>query len=96
MSPVYKSNQLITCSVLMPEQSEEFVCSFVYASNAMEERKSLWEDLKNHYEAPMFKNKRWIIKGDYNEILEGGEHSEFDISLRILVGMKDFQEVTRH
>lgn len=68
LTPVYKSNQLITCSVLLPGESEEFMCSFVYAMNTVEERRGLWEDIKCHYEAPMFKNKRWVITGDFNEI----------------------------
>ena len=75
LTPVYKSNQLITVSVLLPGESEEFFCSFIYALNTMEERRSLWEDIVNHHEAAMFKNKRWVLIGDYNEILEGREHS---------------------
>lgn len=71
MSPIYKSNQMITCSVLLPGESKEFFCSFVYALNTVEERKSLWEDIKNHHESAMFRNKRWMLMGDYNEILDG-------------------------
>lgn len=74
MTPVYKSAQLITCSVLLQGQTKEFFCSFVYAFNTVEERRSLWEDLQSHHETPLFRNKRWIIMGDYNEILEGEEH----------------------
>ncbi|XP_056842877.1 uncharacterized protein LOC130495492 [Raphanus sativus] len=93
MTPVYKSDQLITVSVLLPGESEEFFCSFVYALNTVEERRILWEDIKNHYEAPMFRSKRWMIMGDYNEILEGNEHSGFENLSRNPVGMREFQEV---
>lgn len=93
VTPVYKSNQIITCSVLFPGESEEFMCSFVYALNTVEERRSLWDDIKDHYEAPLFKNKRWVLMGDYNEILEGREHSEFENSSRLHSGMREFQEV---
>ena len=87
LTPVYKSDQLITCSVLLSGESEEFLCSFVYALNTMEERRRLWEEIKNRYEAPMFKKKRWVIMGDYNEILEDSEHSEFGNLTRQPVGI---------
>lgn len=93
MTPVYKSAQLITCSVLLPGQKEEFFCSFIYAYNTMEERKDLWEVVRSHFEAPMLKNNRWMLMGDYNEILDGEEHSEFNDSPRISSGVGDFQEI---
>lgn len=49
LSPIYKSGQLITCSVKLEDQAEEFFCSFVYASDLVEERKVLWQELKDHY-----------------------------------------------
>ena len=96
MTPVYKSAQLITCSVLLSGKEEEFFCSFVYALNTMEERKALWEELKDHYDAPMFQKKKWMLIGDYNEILEGEEHSGFDDSPRLPQGMRDFQDLARY
>lgn len=33
---------------------------------------------------------------DYNEILDGGEHSEFEVSPRIPLGMQEFQEIMRN
>ncbi|KAF8115392.1 hypothetical protein N665_0027s0008 [Sinapis alba] len=44
----------------------------------------------------MFKNKRWMLIGDYNEILEGEEHSGFEDSPRIPQDMRDFQDDTRY
>lgn len=41
MTPIYKTDQMITCSVGIQGQ-EEFFCSFIYASNDMEERNVLW------------------------------------------------------
>lgn len=96
MTPVYKSDQFITYSVLLPGQSEEFFCSFIYAHNTVEDRRSLWGDLRNHYDAPLFKNKKWMLVGDYNEILEGDEHSGFENSPRIPQGMRDFQDAGRY
>lgn len=96
ISPVYKSRQIITCSVLMEGNEGEFFCSFIYAANGVEERKELWEDLRSHYDAHMFRNKKWMLMDDFNEILEAEEHSSFEDSPRILLGMRDFQEVARY
>lgn len=96
MTPIYKSDQLITCLVKLPGNQEEFLCSFIYAQNTVEERKSLWEDLRHHSDAPMFKGRKWMLIGDYNEILEGEEHSGFINLPRIPLGMRDFQDVARH
>lgn len=95
ITPVYKSAQLISCLVLLPGQREEFVCSFIYAYNTMEERKELWEDLRSHHEAPLLKNKKWILMGDFNEVLEGEEHSGFSDLPRVTSGMRDFQDAVR-
>lgn len=35
MTPIFKSSQLITCSVLIDGKNEEIFCSFVYASNTV-------------------------------------------------------------
>lgn len=91
VTPVYKSAQIVTCLVLLPGKKEEFFCSFIYAYNTMEERKELWGDMRTHHEAPMLKNKRWMLVGDYNEILEGEEHSGFRDSPRVSVGMRIFR-----
>lgn len=40
MTPVYKMDQLVTCYVAL-EDEEEFYCTFVYASNLIEEMKVL-------------------------------------------------------
>lgn len=96
MTPIYKSSQIITCSVLMEGEVEEFFCSFIYAANGVEERRQLWEDMRNHYDAPIFKEKKWMLMGDFNEILEGEEHSDFEVLPRFPQGMRDFQEVARY
>lgn len=48
LSPFLKSAQLITCSVKLEELDDEFFCTFVYASNDVEERKELWRELMDH------------------------------------------------
>ncbi|KAG7540795.1 Endonuclease/exonuclease/phosphatase superfamily [Arabidopsis thaliana x Arabidopsis arenosa] len=96
VTPVFKSGQIITCSILVEGGTEEFFVSFVYASNHAEERKELWEDIKYHFDSPMFQDKPWSIIGDFNEILDGEEHSNYENSPFIPVGMRDFQEIVRH
>lgn len=96
LTPMYKSAQIITCSVLLTGSKEEFFCSFIYAYNTMEERKSLWEEMRNHHDAPMFRNKKWMIMGDYNEIMDGEELSGFEDSPKLPPGMRDFQDIIRY
>lgn len=69
LTPILKSGQVVTISVLLEGQEEEFYCSFVYASNLEEERKILWEDLLNHHDSRRFHKKSWMVFGDFNEIL---------------------------
>lgn len=73
----------------------EFFCSFVYASNSAEERKELWNDLKDHQNSPLLKDKPWIVLGDFNETLHLEEYSGPNIST-VSTGMRDFQDVCRH
>ncbi|KAF8056399.1 hypothetical protein N665_1273s0002 [Sinapis alba] len=96
MIPVFKSSQLITCSVMLEGKTEEILCSFVYALNTMEERRILWEDLRNHKDSAMLRNKQWMVFGDFNEILDGREHSGNDIKPYISAGMRDFQEAASY
>lgn len=48
LTPVFKSDQIITVSVKIQNMEEEFFCSFVYAKNTIEERRELWDDMCNH------------------------------------------------
>lgn len=94
-TPCFKSSQMINVSNLLDGMAEEFLCSFVYASNFTEDRKELWNDLKDHQGSAVFKDKPWIVVGDFNEIIELDEHLGHNISA-VTTGMRDFQEVIRH
>ncbi|XP_019087344.1 PREDICTED: uncharacterized protein LOC109127245 [Camelina sativa] len=96
LTPCYTSSQVITCSVLLEGAEKEFFVSFVYAANGVDDRKVLWEDLKFHQDSPLFRNKPWMVFGDFNEILKADEHSLFDIQPMVSPGMRDFQEVVQH
>lgn len=39
LTPVFKSGQVITCSISLEDVEEDFYCTFVYASNYVEERR---------------------------------------------------------
>jgi len=73
--------------------SNEFFCSFVYASNFLEERKILWEDMRSHHDSPMFRNKPWMIYGDFNETLKIEEHSLYPTNPSVTTGRRDFQDI---
>lgn len=81
--------------VLLDGINEELFCSFIYASNYVEERKELWEDLRNHQDSPLFRDKPWLILGDFNEIIDMEEHSGF-LDSQTPLGMRDFQDVVRY
>lgn len=92
---MYKTDQLITVSVSL-ENEEEFFSTFVYATNEVDDMKQLWEDLCHHHGSPLFQNKAWMIMGDFNEILEVGEHSGGDSLIRVSNGTRDFQRMALH
>lgn len=89
LTPVYKTYQLITCSVGLQDE-EDFLWTFVYASNEVESRKELWDDLCHHKNSPLFHDKAWMIMGDFNEILDGEENSGFSDLGRLPSVMRDF------
>lgn len=96
LTPVFKSDQIITVSVMLEGEKEEFLCSFVYAENSSEKRKELWRDIKIHQDARMFRKKEWVIMGDFNEVLDGEEHSSHQESGLITSGMRDFENVIQY
>lgn len=95
LTPIFKSAQMITVSILLEGKEEELFCSFVYASKFVEERKLLWEELRNHQDAPMVRNKPWMICGDFNEILKGDEQSNL-FNSPSHPGMSDFQNLVKY
>lgn len=94
VTPCCKSGQFITCSIMLEGMAEEVLCTFVYARNTSEERRELWEDLKNHHDSPMFRNKPWLVMGDFNEIIEVEENSGQDYV--ISQGMREFGDTLTH
>nr|GEV20939.1 hypothetical protein [Tanacetum cinerariifolium] len=96
VTPLFKSSQMITCSIFVEGRIEEMLIIFVYALNTPEERKALWEDLKSHKDSGMFHGKPWLICRDFNEILDMEEHSLHDSTATIPEGMSDFQDLVNY
>lgn len=44
----------------------------------------------------MFRNKEWVIMRDFNEVLDGDEHSNYQDSGLITSGMRDFENVIQY
>ncbi|XP_010512971.1 PREDICTED: uncharacterized protein LOC104788901 [Camelina sativa] len=52
--------------------------------------------MRSHHDSPLFRNKPWLLMGDFNEILDGEEHSDHSVSPVISPGMREFQDVVNH
>lgn len=76
-TPMFKSGQLITCSVSVLDQGMKFFCSFMYALNFVVERLKLWADLRNHHSSLVFQGNHRLIMGDFNEVAAADEHSNY-------------------
>lgn len=96
LAPFYKSSQVITCSAKLEAQEDEFFCSFIYASNCLEECKLLWRELMDHQNSPIIRTKPWLLIGDFNEILEMEEHSGFQNSPTVSPGIREFRATVNH
>lgn len=94
VTPCFQSAQMVTCSILLEGCVKEVFVSFVYGKNLAEERKELWKDLKDHQDSPIIRKAPWIIQGDFNEILDGLEHS-VDTTYDSL-GMREFKEAVEY
>ncbi|RAL52409.1 hypothetical protein DM860_007266 [Cuscuta australis] len=62
---LYSYAQMVHCHVQWHEQKLEFFTSFVYGFNELEERKSLWKDIKTYASS----NEAWCVIGDFNAVL---------------------------
>jgi len=95
ITPIYKTAQMITVSVALEEDTEEFFYTSVYALNTELERRELCSDLKAHQDSPIIRQKAWIITGDFNEILEAEEHSLYGVRSTVSQGMYEFQDAVQ-
>lgn len=75
---LFSDAQSITCEVTL-EDDRSFFYTAVYASNALEERHTLWTSLRDTQIAFSLHSKAWLVCGDFNEILSPSESSNPDI-----------------
>ena len=90
---LHKSAQIITCAVQNPVNGEQFICSAIYASNFMAERRLLWEDIRATRAAYEHLSLPWILLGDYNVTLSSSEHSRSQDYMVDQSGMRHFQDL---
>lgn len=90
-TPLLKSAQHITSLVTIVNSGETFLCSFVYASNFLVERRLLWADLCHIQSTLVQPHIPWIVVGDFNEVLSLTEHSRAADYTFNVTGMNDFQ-----
>lgn len=62
----------------------------------MEDRRELWSDIKAHKDSAMFRDKQWLIMGDFNKILDEEEHSSYEDSGLTTGGMQEFENIVQH
>lgn len=87
-----KSAQVITCWI-SSVPGEQFLCSFIYASNFQADRRIPWTNLQQNKNMYVQGNTPWIVLGVFNVTLSTSEHSGcFEYSTDHL-GMREFQNV---
>ncbi|CAA7043734.1 unnamed protein product [Microthlaspi erraticum] len=64
---LFKDQQSITCEVQL-QNEEPFIYTAIYASNLEDERKLLWESIKDTHISFQLSQRVWIVNGDFNEI----------------------------
>lgn len=72
---ISKSLQMVCCEVQLPDYTESFLVSFVYASNDEATRQSLWDELVSFSSDSRLDGKAWVVLGDFNQIRHPSEHS---------------------
>lgn len=96
LTPVFKTDEIVTVSVQIEGEAVELFCSFIYVDNTAERRRELWGDIKAHQNSPIFRNNEWVLMGDFNEILDGEEHSNYAESGVLTTGVREFEDVMQH
>ncbi|WZZ11232.1 hypothetical protein YC2023_097153 [Brassica napus] len=75
VSVIYKSLQMIMAEVTWPSCQSKFFISIIYASNDVDERVGLWEEIASLAATYDLDTKPWILLGDFNQIRDPVEHS---------------------
>ena len=75
VSVISRSLQMVTCDVQFPEAYESVIISFVYASNDVDMRQTLWNELTSLSGSQALIGKAWCVLGDFNQVLDPSENS---------------------
>lgn len=86
-----KTDQLILCSIQLPDATESIAVAFIYGRNTELERRSLWEDLSTMNSTSPLRTTPWLLVGDLNQIASASEHYSIIPSSLPLRGMEDLQ-----
>ncbi|XP_021996209.1 uncharacterized protein LOC110893406 [Helianthus annuus] len=81
-----QTDQVIHSQIWSKADNSSIFCSFVYAKNKYQERRSLWEDLCRH--KLLCLDKAWFVMGDFNSALSADDSLFGPSSLSI--GMREF------
>ncbi|XP_021991390.1 uncharacterized protein LOC110888159 [Helianthus annuus] len=64
---ISQSDQVIHTQIHLKAESKSFFCSFVYAENKYQDRRTLWDDLCKHNN--LAHDHPWVVLGDFNAAL---------------------------
>ncbi|CAE6062902.1 unnamed protein product [Arabidopsis arenosa] len=90
-----KSEQMILCSVKVPNIANSFAAAFVYGKNTDGERRLLWEEINSLSPSSPLKVSPWLLLGDFNQIAATSDHFSVIPSSFSLRGLDDFQDCLR-
>ena len=75
---LHQSSQSITSIIELPN-SEPLYYSAVYASNLSADRSDLWAELMYLHDTYDLQHNRWVVGGDFNQIIMPTEHSSHSV-----------------
>lgn len=83
------SAQAVTCGIFVMAENINFTVTFVYGSNDVEARKSLWNELSLMNRTTPVAYSPWSVVGDFNQIIRVSNHSDYPSSVIDISGMED-------
>lgn len=93
---VLVSAQMITVWVKYKGSGDNFLSSFVYASNCATERWQLWSEMELINGSVAGNNTPWIIQGDFNVAMSVQEHSRAMAPRSDHSAIQNFQNIVQN
>ncbi|GJV15630.1 putative RNA-directed DNA polymerase [Tanacetum coccineum] len=85
---LHQDDQVIHTRIRLKRENKEVFCSFIYAHNEYQQRRTLWEALRHHN--AFINNRPWCLFGDFNATLFLEESTSS--SSRSNIAMREFKE----